>query len=471
MRLPVLPLVSLLALVLLLPGRAGEPPALTNAPAWLTQPLSLADCLNLAFQQNGAVLRSRQDLEASHGLSVQTRAILIPKVQASGEYGIVEESAVDSLQVDSISGFPAGIPVISPGTEHWAAGLRLVQSVFEGGRMLSSVRTARLIKEQALAGHDTVLADTATEVRTAYYEVLRARQEIEVAEASIELLQRELVDNERRFNAGTVPRFNVLRAEVELANARPRLSQARNAHRLAKNVLVNRLGFRVPKEIWEDIPLNLTDGLDLPRLEIEVPQAVAQALDRRPELVALRTAERLRQEGVVGARAGALPRVQGYAGYGARKSNFSPFLEDEVHGWEAGVQASWNVFDGALTRGKVIEARALLSRAEIETDDVIRQIELEVRSSCSTLVEAWEVLQSQLKVQEQADEALRLARARSEAGTGTQLDVLGAQTALTDARTTQVRAKYAYAIARTHLERAIGAYLPEPARPSPGGNR
>jgi len=282
-----------------------------------------------------------------------------------------------------------------------------------------------------------------------------------VNEASLDLLGKELDDNQRRFNAGTVPRFNVLRAEVEVANARPRLSRARNAFRIAKNVLVNHLGENVPRDVWEDIPLQLSDTLDVPKLEIDVPTAVARAIERRPELTALRAGEALRHEGVINAKAGYLPRLQGYVGYGARKSNFSPDLGDEVHGWEAGVLATWNVFDGELTRGKVAESHALLEKAEIETQEVARQIELEVRTAYSTLVEAWEVLASQEKVLEQGEEAHRLARARAEAGTGTQLDVLGAQTALTDARTTQIRAKRDYAVARARLERAIGAYVPQ----------
>jgi outer membrane protein TolC len=65
-------------------------------------------------------------------------------------------------------------------------------------------------------------------------------------------------------------------------------------------------------------------------------------------------------------------------------------------------------------------------------------------------------LKSQEKVVEQAEESLRLASARSEAGTATQLDVLSAQTALTEARTTQIQALHDYAVARARLERAVG---------------
>lgn len=450
------------ALVSCVAFAADSPPATapTNSAPWMVRPLSIEDCLNIAFQQNANVLKSRKDIEAAHGVSIQTRAILIPKVQAVGAYGIVEQGAVDKLEIAPNPLFPSGIPVVNPGDQNWSAEIRLVQSIFEGGRMRSSWRTSRLIREQALAEYQTVVADTATDVRVAYYNVLLAEKEIVVSEASVELLERELLDSQRRFNAGTVPRFNVLRAEVEVANARPKVSRSRNAYRIAKNQLVNLLGYDVPKDVWEDIPLHLTGTLDAPKFELGVPQALALAIERRPELVALRKAEELQREGVVSARAGYLPRLQGYVGYGARKSNFSSALDDEVHGWEAGVQATWNLFDGALTRGKVAEARALLDKSEIQSADATRQIELEVRSAYSTLVEAWEVMQSQAKVVEQGEEALRLARARADAGTGTQLDVLSAQTALTEARTTDIRAKREYAVALARLERAIGAYVP-----------
>ncbi len=108
---------------------------------------------------------------------------------------------------------------------------------------------------------------------------------------------------------------------------------------------------------------------------------------------------------------------------------------------------TWAIFDGMLTRGKVIQARALHERSQTDLTDESRQIELQVRTAYSEFIEAKEVLDSQEKVQEQADEALREAKARASAGTGTQLEVLDAETALTQARTTQVQALHDYAAA------------------------
>jgi len=87
-----------------------------------------------------------------------------------------------------------------------------------------------------------------------------------------------------------------------------------------------------------------------------------------------------------------------------------------------------------------------------------------VRTDYSSFIEAREILASQQKVQEEAEEALRLAKARADAGTGTRLDVLNAETQLTQARTTQVQALHDYDVARARFERAIGQDL----QPAPG---
>ena len=322
--------------------------------------------------------------------------------------------------------------------------------------MLSAFRTARLTKEQAMLQYQTVLADTLLLTRVSYYDVLLAAQQITVNEASVALLTAELQDQQRRFDAGTVPRFNVLRAEVAVANARPALIHARNDYRISKNNLSNLLGYNLPTNVWEDIPLHLTDSLDAAPYRIDLPVAIQDALQLRTELGALRKAEELSQENVVTAKAGYKPSIQIFGGYGDRSSQFTNELTFTRYGWLAGAQMSWDIFDGMLTRGKIVQAKALNQKAKTQVDDKARQVELEVRTSYSTFVEAREVLESQLKVQEEAEESLRLAKARADAGTGTQLDVLDAETSLTQARTTNVQALRDYDVARARLDRAIG---------------
>jgi outer membrane protein TolC len=430
-------------------GNVAALDADTNSPAWLIQPLSLMSALNTALQQNAAILKGKNDLEASYGIVVQTRAVALPRVQATGQYKRTDRSAVENLP------FP-GAPLLPD--QNWNAGVQIVQSIYDGGKLTAAVRAARLTKEQALAQYQTVIADALLAVRVAYYDVLLAAQQITVHEASVNLLKKEMEDQQRRYDAGTVPRFNVLRAEVAVANERPLLIQARNNYRISKNNLSNLLGYNLPRDIWEDIPLQLTDTLDAVPYQVNLPEAIQQALGKRTELVALRKAEQLQQLNIVNAKSGYKPTVQVFAGYNWFNAQFTPptTLNHDINGWNAGAQMSWYIFDGLLTHGKVVQARALHEKSRTELADQSRQIELQVRTAYSSFIEAKEVLDSQEKVQEEADEALREAKARADAGTGTQLDVLDAETSLTQARTTNVQALHDYATARAKLERAIG---------------
>lgn len=404
---------------------------------------SIAEAINLALEQNPDVLAARQELDAAAGSAMQSRSAVRPKVRAQSSYGIQDRDLIETF-TDTVQ------------DQNWGASLRAVQSVYEGGRLRSSLATARLVETQAFQEYQRVAAGVVRDVRSAYYDALLAREEIAVQEASVKQLEEELATSRRRFEAGTVPEFNVLRAEVELAGARPKWIRARNRYATRKSELLTRLGVDLLEEERADIPVELTDTLQTGFEPSPLPEALFQARESRPELAALRSAIALQEQGVVQARAGRKPRVEVYGGYEARNSMLTDDLGDEVHGWVAGAQMSWDLFDGALTRGQVKEAQARLAQARTALDKQARQIDLEVRTAFSDWREAQEVLASQNKVLEQAEEALRQAASRNKSGASTQLDVLAAQTSLTDARTTRALALHGVAVAAVRLEYAMG---------------
>jgi outer membrane protein len=441
-------------------GRVFAQTTNSDLPGWMTQPLSMLDALNVALQQNATILKAQNDLQASYGIVVQTRAIALPQLTATGQYKYTQPSAIETIP----------IPGFENANQGWNAGFQLVQNIYDGGRLTAAFRSARLTREQALEDYQTKLQDTLLSTRLAYYDVLLALEQITVHQASVKLLQNEVDDQQRRYKAGTVPQFNVLRAEVQLANERPLLIRAQNSYRVAKNNLSNLLGYNLPRDVWEDIPMNLTDTLDATPYPVDLPVAIAQALGSRTELVSLRKASELQKEGIINARAGYKPTLQAFAGYNWYSANYAlqgatpPLsLTWDFYGANAGAQVSWNIFDGMLTHGKVVQAKANYDKSKNDLTDETRQIELEVRTSYSDFVEATEVLDSQKTVLAEAEEALREAQARFDAGTGTQLDVLDAETSLTQARDTNALALHDYDAARARLERAIGENMIQPA--------
>jgi len=115
------------------------------------------------------------------------------------------------------------------------------------------------------------------------------------------------------------------------------------------------------------------------------------------------------------------------------------------------------IWDSGAIAGQVIQQRALLSETKITYDDDVRQVELEIQQAYSNLQQNRELIQSQEKNVELADEALRLAKARLDAGAGVQLDVLNAQVQLLTAQSTRLQALFGYNSSLAEFDRATGA--------------
>jgi len=130
---------------------------------------------------------------------------------------------------------------------------------------------------------------------------------------------------------------------------------------------------------------------------------------------------------------------------------------DISKGWIALVQGSLPIWDSGAIAGQVIQQRALLSESKITYDDDVRQVELEIQQAYSNLQQNEELVKSQEKNVELADEALRLAKARLDAGAGVQLDVLNAQVQLLTAQSTRLQALFGYNSSLAEFDRATGA--------------
>ena len=425
--------------------------AVTNAVPLPSGPLSLDQALEFALAHNVTLRKGRQDLEEAQGLAIQQRAARLPRLATTGAYQQLDEGRIERVQFSAAQ--PA-TPFLN--NQSWNANLVVTQPIYAGGKYNSMARSSRLTREAALALYQALVANTLLEVRTAYSDVLLAVEQIVVQEASKKLLERELETARRSLEAGTVPKFNVLRAEVELANALPPLIRARNQERIFRNTLALLLGCDIPADSGVDIPLRTADSLKAEPFEVSVGAALNAAWVHRPEIKAAQSASQLRHEEVLQTRADLLPSVSGIAGYGVQNRNFVRDLDRTLDGWTVGVQANWLLFDFGQTQAKVNMARAREERARLEVEDVRRRIELEVRTAFSLFLESKEVLLSQTRVIEQAEEAVRLVTARADAGSSTQLEVLSAQTALKLSRTQYSQALRDYTVARAKLERAMG---------------
>ncbi|RXK54395.1 TolC family protein [Oleiharenicola lentus] len=433
---------ALLTLMSALPSlRAADGPA---------TPLTLEQALAEALEHNFAIRQAREQIRQQEGVVTQVTAAALPGVSAAANF---QKSSTQTI----LSGATPGrtLPVFVPSGRYWRMSITARQNLYAGGGIRATVKEATLSRDAATLQLKATIDGALLDVRLKFYAILLARAQIAVEEQNLGVLEHQLRDVNVRFEVGSVSNFERLRAEVAVANARAPLIKARNDHRLAIEELRRAVG---RADVRPAVPtgrsLEVVGELPAEVLEIELPSALARARTQRPELHRLARLVEAAEGGVNIARAGFLPTLAVSADAELRKGPSEKF-SDSLRGWRAGAQGGWNVASRA-TAGRVKQAESLVEQAQLAREETELAVQVEVRRAVAALTQANELVTATRKSVEQAEEALRVAEERFKAGTSTQLELLQAQSALTVARTSRLRADYSHSVAVAQLRRAMG---------------
>jgi outer membrane protein TolC len=416
--------------------------ALRLAPGAKT--LTLDEAIRTALTKNPEILAAIQQIRLTRGQLVQVRAAQLPTLNVNSGYGVKSDTLVD----------PTSAGFVVNNNQSWDVTIAINQNIWSGWKNQADFSAARLANDSAFYALRQTIDKVVADTKKLFYDIIFNRALIRVREESVAVLQSQLQDQQSRFEAGTVPRFNVLQAEVALANAIPPVIQARNALRISQFALVKQLGLDYPADPSQ-VPFNLVGQLDYNPINIDLGKSVFTALARNPSLKIQRQNILIGVEQVKAALSGFQPTLNATAGYLAFNVPTASQLDQAANGLFVGITGSWNIFDGLATIGATQAARASLEQSKINYDNSARGVELDVQRAVSNLIEAREVIDSQRANVVQATEALRLSRERLDAGAGTQLDVLNAQVSLLQAQTTELEGRYRYIIALAEYNRVL----------------
>jgi outer membrane protein len=431
------PVASIAALIVACAIAQAQPAA---APQQVPDTLDLRTAITFALQNNFAIRQARERIKQQEGVVVEISARSLPNVGADAAYQRNDR--------DVSAAFPAS-------DQSWQINLTASQAIYAGGGIRSAIRSSKLARDAAILDLQAVINQALLDVRTAYYRVLLAREQIKVQESNLQLLQEQLKTATDRYEAGTVSSFERLRAEVAVANARVPLITARNDYRLAIETMRQALGFTAnTAESLRKVP-EFLGTLDFAPQTFDLQAAFEAARVNRPDLERISKLVDSQEEAITTARSTRYPSVAAFGGWTLRKGASDNF-GDSNNGWLLGVQSQWDIFDGRATQGRVTQARSLFEQAKLSLIEAQLAVEVEVRRAFSEWQQASELAEASARVIDQATESVRLANARYNAGTGTQLDVLAAQVDLTTARTNQIQAFYAYNVAVAALRKAMG---------------
>jgi len=453
---------------------AGKVPTFTLDQAILT-----------ALQQNPALLNAEQEIKRTKGVIIQVRAQALPHITANGNF----EWTDPNLRGARISGTTSGtgtttgggasiiesppsqvrdiqIPFAAPtatpirnveGSDVSYAISVLGRQLIFNGTTFPEIRGTFFERDSAYFAFRNTLDQLIATVKTQFYQIIVNRELVKVNDENVHLLEAQWKDQQNRFEAGTVPRFNVLQAEVAYYNQLPQLITSQNNLRISKIQLAKTLGLYFQPRRGESPPLEVVGEMPYIPRTIGLAEAIEMGKERRPLLKQAR-ANALNQLQQVRAAAGQwLPTITTTGGGEWVSSSTNSSWHDISKGWLAQVEGSLPIWDSGAIAGQVIQQRALLFEAKNTYDDDVRQVELEIQQAYSNLQQNQELIVSQEKNVELAEEALRLAQARLAAGAGVQLDVLNATVQLLTAQSTRLQALFGYNSSLAEFDRATGA--------------
>ena len=403
------------------------------------------------------VLNTAITLAAAPELSLDDSIILAmknnPSIQIAiadeekAMWGIKENEAgrLPTLSLTSSSNRSLNVPGSSP-NDSFSTSLRLNWSLYTGGRVEGQIDQAKRSAHIASLGVTKAEEQIRLDTTTAYFTILQGRNVVKVNQQTVDNLTEHLKNVQVQYQVGTVAKSDVLRSEVELANAQQNLIKAQNTYELAIASFNNVTGMPL------DSINTMKDDLTYVKYDLSLDDSIKMAQQKRPEIVQSQDSIDIAKTGIRIADSGRLPTVAVSANDGISGSTFP----GQNNNWSVGISASWNLFDGGVTNAKVKQAKANEDKVTVSDKQIRDGIELEVRQAYLSMKEAEARIGTSQVAVSKAEEDLKASQAKYYAGVGTHIDVIDAQTALTQANTNTTQASYDYNVNKAKLEKAIG---------------
>ena len=352
---------------------------------------------------------------------------------------------------------------INGGTEIWTKGIGNSHSnsisaslpIFTGGELQGQIGQAKANYRSMLSAEEQAYNEMKETATTGYFNMLNATNMKALRQESVDRLQAHLDNVIAQYNVGIVARADVLRSEVELANAQQNYITASNQYDVAEATLNNIIGTPL------GTTLLLKDRLQYEPYENDMAYCLAYSEQHRPELKQAEYAVDSAEAALVVARSGHMPKVYANASnnWGG---NGSDWPGDDDENWSVGVTASMNVFDSGVTWSKIHAAQENLAKAKESQRQIKDNVELEVRTDYLNLREAEKRITTTQVAVASAEEDYHIAVVRYQAGVGTNIDVMDAQEALTQAKTNYYQALYNYNTSKAALNTSMGVGVPVP---------
>ncbi|MBD1910992.1 MULTISPECIES: TolC family protein [unclassified Leptolyngbya] len=413
------------------------------------QPLTLQQAVALAERNNPELETVRLQLNQRRAELEEQRAALFPNVSLNSSLTASEgqqQEVTTNVFTGETETVGDEVDVIFGGN------IRVDYDIFTSGLRSAQIDAAEnnlRVQELQLEAQTEQLR---FEVSQDYFDLQRADEQLRIRRDALNQALQNLRDAQALERAGVGTRFDVLQAEVDVANRQQELVQSLSDQQVARRQLAQRLNISQTVNLAAADPVEVNGDWPL-TLEESIVQAFRNRAELEQQLVQRDFSENQRQA----ANAQYGPQVSAFAQYQVQDalSNDETGVEDD---WTLGLQLNWRLFDAGAGTAQARQQEIGIQIAESNFADARSTVRFQVEQAYFNLqANQTNIATARLNV-ERATESLRLARLRFQAGVGTQSDVLRAQTELTQAEFNLVEAILGYNQSLAQLRRSVSNY-------------
>ncbi len=399
--------------------------------------LTLEQAIALALENHPSLRASEANVQSASSGLTQAESGYYPSLSASASF----------VRNDGAFVFNPSFPPRTQTYNSYTTGFQVQQTIFDFGKTIEKVSANSRFLDAAVsddqATRQSVMANTAL----AYFGLVQAVQVAQVNQEAVDQAARHLAEAQAFYTVGKRAKFDVTKAEVDLANANVALITARNQMRLAEVQLENSMGVHSPNGYA------VRGEFSVEPFALSLDTVKAITLQERPEVVSAAARVEASRALVSSAWDQNLPTLSATGSW--TWSNFD--LPTLYPRWSAGFTLTLPIFQGFGIAAQTDQARANADAAQANLDVLKESVLLESEQNYLSLKEADERLAATAKLVQQAQENLTLAERQYAAGVGTALEVTDAQLSLSNARITRIQALYDYNSSFVRLQRAMGA--------------
>ncbi len=399
-----------------------------------------------ALEYNRQLLSARKELDRAQGEIISARSGALPTLALDGRY-------TRNLTRQEIFLGDEKIPISQ--NNDFDFSLSLTQPLYLGGKINAALAIAKIYKNYSEEKVKEAERDIVFLAESYFYSAILAETNLDVIKKADAQLTYNLDIAEKYFGQGMISEYELLRARVEKLNIEPQLVAAESDLSVSRKQLKSFLGISLGEEISLITPSRDTSLAETPELD----SLIYHALNNRPEMQQAKLEKQGYKKAVQIARSGWFYpnlHLNGTYSWSASTDDLRIGGQEHTDSWNVSLMLNIPLFDGGRTVGEVRKAQVDYYQADLAEKQLYDDIVLEVEQAYDNLIQSGKALATQTETIAQAEEGMRIADLRYESGVGTQLEVLSAQTALTQARSQLAQTVFHLRLAKAALKKATG---------------